>query len=92
MGTRNVMGDGKSKKITIARSGDNVAPRKVDPDSGKAERSFAQPNPNIEHDTPQPKAHASAEDAVRALEENSTQGRSYREEQGDDAGNDGSGE
>ena len=86
MGTRNVMGDGKSKKVTISKSGtDQVAPRKVDPDTGKTDRSFAQPNPTIQHNNPSPRPHATAADAVEALEKNSTQGRQYRNPVVDDA-------
>lgn len=79
MGTRNVKGDGKSNKVTISRSGsDNVAPRKVDPDTGRTDRSFAQPNPAISHPTPKANDQASAADQVDALEQNSRRGRSYR--------------
>lgn len=86
MGTRNVKGDGKSNKVTISRSGgENVAPRKVDPDTGKTDRSFAQPNPSVQHPAPQAKDHATAADAVEALERNSRQGRSYSNPVVDDA-------
>jgi hypothetical protein len=65
-------------RVTISRGGETPA-RKVDPETGATDRSFAQPNPAVEHPTPTPKAHASEADARKALAENSTKGRSYED-------------
>jgi len=75
MGTIN--NDKKSNKITISRGGD-VPARKINPESGQTDRSFAQPNPTIEHPEPAPKVHASEQDETQALEKNSKLGRKYK--------------
>jgi len=66
-------------RITISRGGE-TPPRKIDPATGKTDRSFAQPNPVTPPVTPTPKTHASAEEAVEALERNSKLGRSFTQE------------
>ena len=74
-------------RVTISRGG-NVPARKVHPETGETDRSFAQPNPAIEHPTPTPKAHASETDAQQALEKHSKEGRSYKQDvppDGDDS-------
>lgn len=84
MGT--IYPDGKkpSNKVVISKSGDGPA-HKVDPDSGIVDRSFAQPNPSIEHAPVEPKAHASAQDEVEALNKNSKQGRDYKDGDGENS-------
>ena len=75
------MGTNPQKKlknnITVSRSGEVLA-RKIDAETGKADRSFAQPNPAIPHPEVKPKAHASEEEAMEALKRNSKKGRDYR--------------
>lgn len=73
MGTN---GNKPKNNISISRSGD-VPARKVNAETGETDRSFAQPNPAVEHNTPTPKAHASQQDEAEALENNSTLGRKY---------------
>ena len=70
--------------ITISKSGS--AERRIDPDSGKTDRSFAQPNPVNPPKTIEPQAHASAQDEVEALNQNSKKGRAYKKD--DDKTND----
>jgi hypothetical protein len=94
------MGSNFKKKpknsVTISRGGD-VPPRKIDPATGITDRSFAQPNPVTPPTNPAPKTHASAEEAVEALERHSQKGRSFTQEvmdevlengDGDESGND----
>lgn len=69
----------EDNKVTISRGG-NVPARKVVPESGKTDRSFAQPNPSVEHPQVTPKAHASENAARKALEANSKLGKSYNED------------
>ena len=60
-------------KVTISRGGD-VPSRKVNPETGKTDRSFAQPSPVVSHPPITPKAHASEEDAREALAKHSKMG------------------
>lgn len=62
--------------ISISRGGD-VPARKINAETGETDRSFAQPNPAVEHQDPAPKAHASQKDEAEALEKNSILGRKY---------------
>lgn len=66
-------------RVTISRGG-NVPSRKVNPETGKTDRSFAQPNPAVEHPQINPKAHASEDAARKALEANSKMGKTYDED------------
>lgn len=81
MGTIINNGDKPKNNITISKGG--VAERRINPDTGETDRSFAQPNPNITQREVEPKAHASAQEEVEALNENSTEGRTYVEDDGD---------
>lgn len=83
MGTIINKGDKPKNKITISKSGDSI--HKLDPITNETDRSFAQPNPVTPPKEVEPKAHASAQDEVEALSENSTKGRIYkREDEGDE--------
>lgn len=85
MGTNFKEGQKPKNRITISKSGaDSAAPRKIDPDTGVVDRSFAQPSPVKPPREVEPKAHASVEDEVEALNENSTEGRTYQREEDDD--------
>jgi len=86
MGTNFKDGNRPKNRITISKSGeDNVAPRIIDPATNTTDRSFAQPSPVTPPREVEPKAHASAQDEVEALNENSTEGRTYqKEEDGDE--------
>lgn len=66
-------------RATISRGGDTPA-RKIDPDTGAADRSFAQPNPAIQQEEVTPKAHASEQDKNEAIKKNSKLGRDYKED------------
>lgn len=79
--------DKPENRVTISRGG-SVPSRKVNPETGKTDRSFAQPNPAVEHPQVTPKAHASEDAARKALEANSKMGRQYDEDDsadGDDS-------
>lgn len=76
MGTR-INGEKPKNNVTISRGGETPS-RKVDPDTGKTNRSFAQPSPSANPNNPTPKNHASAEDAIEALERNSKNHKKYR--------------
>lgn len=84
MGTQFREGDKPKNNITIGHGTDDVAPKSLDADTGKtASRSFAQPNPAIEHPEPTPKAHASEEEEKDAIKRNSTLRRKTDEDEGD---------
>jgi len=74
MGTTFNNGDKPENKVTISRS--SGEPHKVNPDTKRVDRSFAQPNPALDPQV-EPKAHANAQDEVEALNDNSKQGRKY---------------
>jgi hypothetical protein len=74
MGTQFQDGQKPKNKITISKGG--AAEHIIGPD-GKTDRSFAQPNPTLPPREITPKAHASAQDEVEALTQNSTRGRAY---------------
>ena len=80
MGTQFKDGKKPKNRVTISKGGD-VAPRQVNPDTGKVDRSFAQPNPVAPHSDITPKAHASAADEVEALTKNSTENREYTQDE-----------
>lgn len=82
MGTQFEDGKKPKNRITISKSGEGDA-RHIDPDSGKTDRSFAQPNPAVTQREVEPKAHASAQDQVEALNENSSEGHTYSQEEDD---------
>ncbi len=75
--------DGQKPKNDITISKGNDQPRKVDPESGKVDRSFAQPNPTLPAPKVEPKAHASAQDEIDAVNKNSTTGRTHERDEGD---------
>lgn len=64
----------KNNRPVISRG--NASPAHVNSD-GYADRSFAQPNPAIAHDTITPKAHASEDSANEAVTKHSKNRRSY---------------
>ena len=66
-------------RATISRGGDTPA-RRVNPETGETDRSFAQPNPAIHEEEVTPKAHASEQDENEAITENSKLGRDYSED------------
>lgn len=73
-----------SNRVTISK-GSETPPRRVDPDTGETDRSFAQPNPLLPPREVKPQAHASVEDEIQALNANSTNGNTYlQEEDADD--------
>ena len=76
MGTQFKDGEKPKNNISISKGGD-VPSRQIDPETGKTDRSFAQPNPAIPQREVEPKAHANIEDEVEALNNNSTKGRDY---------------
>ena len=80
MGTQFKDGQKPKNRVTISKGGD-VAPHKIDPDTGKVDRSFAQPNPGAKNPNITPKAHASAADEVEALTKNSTKDREYKQDE-----------
>lgn len=82
MGT--IFEDGKKPQNNITISKGGVAERKINPNTGETDRSFAQPNPNVPQRKVEPKAHASAQEEVEALNENSTKGHTYVEDEGDE--------
>jgi len=82
MGT--IFEEGKKPKNKITLSKGDGGERKIDMTTGKTDRGFAQQNPNTPARDIEPKAHASAQDEVEALNKNSTKGRSYVE--GDEDG------
>ncbi len=82
MGTIINDGDKPVNKITISK-GDTQ--HKLDPNTNKMDRSFAQPNPKTPPPAVEAKTHASAQDEVEALNKNSTEGRSYVEDDGDES-------
>lgn len=75
-------------KVTISRGGD-VPSRKVNPETGKTDRSFAQPSPVVAHPQPTPKAHASEEDAREALAKHSKLGKGKPQKRDEDDAADG---
>jgi hypothetical protein len=81
MGTTFNNGDKPKNNITISKG--NKETHKISPD-GKVDRSFAQPNPSLPEKKVDAKAHASAQDEVEALSKNSTQGRTYSDDDDDD--------
>ena len=81
MGTQFEEGQKPKNRITISKSSDSTV--RLDPDSGKTDRSFAQPNPSVAPRQVDPKANASAQDQVEALNENSVEGRTYSQEEDD---------
>ena len=88
MGTQFKDGQKPKNRITISKGGETPI-RQVDPETGVVDRSFAQPNPTTPQREVEPKTHASAQDEVEALNENSTKGRTYSEdEDGDKDGSD----
>lgn len=66
--------DQSNNRPVISRG--NNAPAHVNSD-GYAERSFAQPNPAVVHETIIPKAHASEDSASKAVTKHSKNRRSY---------------
>ena len=76
MGTQFKDGEKPQNKVTISKSG-AVPARRVDPDTGASDRSFAQPNPVLPPEEIAPKAHASAAEEVEALNRNSSRGKNY---------------
>jgi hypothetical protein len=64
-------------RITISRGGD-VPPQRVTANGHEVDRSFAQPNPEIQQEEIQPRAHASEDAEKAALEKNSKKGRRYK--------------
>jgi len=76
MGTNFVNGDKPKNRITISKGGD-VPPRRINADTGRQDRSFAQPNPAKPLPEVEKKAHATAQDEVEALSKNSKKGRKY---------------
>lgn len=76
MGTQFKDGEKPKNHISISKGGD-VPTRKIDPETGKTDRSFAQPNPALPQSKIEPKTHANVEDEAEALNNNSTQGRDY---------------
>ena len=83
MGTQFKDGKKPRNRIAISKGGETPA-RQVDPETGSVDRSFAQPNPVTPQREVEPKAHASAQDEVEALNKNSTKGRTYSEEEDGD--------
>jgi hypothetical protein len=83
MGTKFEDGKKPRNRVTISKSGEAVA--KVDPETGVTDRSFAQPNPAVPQRKVEPKAHANAQDEVEALNQNSTQGRTYSPDEDEDS-------
>lgn len=83
MGTNFKEGEKPKNRITISKGGETPA-RQVDADSGKIDRSFAQPNPSTPQDV-EPKAHANAHEEAEALKKNSEKGRDYERSEGSDA-------
>jgi len=75
MGTSFPNGDKPQNKITISKSSGTT--RRVDAESGKADRSFAQPNPNIPPREVDAKAHANVQDELEAINKNSRTGRKH---------------
>ncbi len=67
-------------RVTISK-GTETPPRMVDTDPEGTDRSFAQPNPSMPPREVKPKAHASAEDEIEALNSNSTHGNTYSQEE-----------
>lgn len=80
MGTTFSEGQKPKNNITISKGGD-VPARKVDAETGRQDRSYAQPNPSVPQREVEPKAHASAQDEVEALNDNSTQNRDYSQDE-----------
>jgi len=72
--------EGKKPKNNITISKSSAVPRKIDPDTGKTDRSFAQPNPAVEQPAIEATNHASAQDEVEALNQNSKSKRKYTRE------------
>jgi len=66
--------------ITVARGGGNIPPQRVSGNGHQVDRSFAQPNPAVKQENPQPKANASEEEVKDSLTKNSTLGRDYTQE------------
>ena len=83
MGTTFNKGDKPKNRITISKSGDVVA-RNIDPDTGKVDRSFAQPNPALPERNVEPKAHANEQEESDALNKNSVKGRQYTKKENDE--------
>ncbi|MHA1962529.1 MAG: hypothetical protein ACW99U_20190 [Candidatus Thorarchaeota archaeon] len=73
MGTTFNHGDKPKNKITISKS--SAVPRKIDPDTGTTDRSFAQPNPVNPPEKVTPRVHASKKDEEEAIERNVIEGR-----------------
>lgn len=80
MGTNFKDNEKPSNRVTISK-GSETPPRKVNPDTGETDRSFAQPSPSMPPREVKPKAHASVEDEIEALNSNSTQGNTYSQEE-----------
>jgi len=87
MGTQFKDGKKPRNRIAISKGGETPA-RQINPETGVVDRSFAQPSPATPQREVEPKAHASAQDEVEALNENSTKGRTYSPDE--DGGEDGS--
>lgn len=84
MGTNFAKGEKPKNNITISKGGD-VPARSVNAETGEQDRSFAQPNPSKPQPDVEAQAHASAQDEVEALNQNSTKGRTYESQDGDDS-------
>jgi hypothetical protein len=69
MGTRFTQGDKPDNEITISKGGD-VPARKIKPETGETNRSFAQPSPTAETKPLTPRTHASAQEEVEAIRRN----------------------
>jgi len=86
MGTKFREGDKPKNNVTIGRGGTpptfdaETGERQTQPEAAPtADRSFAQPNPVIKHEDPQPKTHASEADEQDAIRRNSTMRQGQRE-------------
>lgn len=85
MGTKFREGEKPQNRVTISKGGEAPA-RQVDPDSGKIDRSFAQPNPAMPAREVEPKAHANAQEEVESLNKNSVEGRDYTQQDDESGG------
>jgi hypothetical protein len=65
-------------RITISRGG-NVPPHRISADGHQVDRSFAQPNPEIQQEEIEPRAHASEDAEKQALQKHSKKKRRYND-------------
>ena len=74
-------------RITISRGG-SVPPQRVSANGHEVDRSFAQPNPEMEQEDIQPRAHASEDAKQEALEKYSKRKRRYKNGKGSEDASD----